>query len=256
MNIVAGGGGSGQGLSSSQESKRNRVAGGGGSGSGLSSNQESKTEIRTTTVLFVEFSKGGTMQKKLRECLDRITPMLGFRIRVTEKGGTPLGSLLSNKNLWSGVECGRGTCRTCAQPDERKEPCTLRNVVYESECRVCNPPGTRKEADKQGLEERRALASLYVGESARSVAERAAEHWRDAESGKEESHMLEHQVESHEGEGPPQFAFTVVKSCKTSLERQVREAIRIQMRGTVLNKKGVYNRCKQTRLEAKGDRGG
>ena len=139
-------------------------------------------------------------------------------------------------------------CRTCAQPDERKEPCTLRNVVYESECRVCNPPGTRKEADKQGLEERRALASLYVGESARSVADRAAEHWRDAESGKDESHMLEHQVESHEGEGPPQFAFTVVKSCKTSLERQVREAIRIQMRGTVLNKKGVYNRCKLTRL--------
>ena len=152
------------------------------------------------------------MQKRLRDCLDRITPMLGFRVRVTKKGGTPLGSLLSNKNLWSGVECGRGTCRTCAQPDERKEPCTLRNVVYESECRVCNPPGSRKEADKMGLGEKKALASLYVGETARSVGERAAEHWRDAENGKEESHMMEHQVESHGGAEPPVFAFKVVRS--------------------------------------------
>ena len=80
-------------------SHSDRVAGGGRSGSGQSSSQESKTEIRMTTVLFVEVSKGGTMQKKLRECIDRITPMLGFSGRVTDKGVTPLGSLLTNKNL-------------------------------------------------------------------------------------------------------------------------------------------------------------
>jgi hypothetical protein len=40
----------------------------------------------------------------------------------------------------------------------------------------------------------------------------------------------------------------LVKKCKSSLERQVREAVRIQMRGNVLNKKGLYNRCKLTRL--------
>ena len=50
--------------------------------------------------------------------------------------------------------------RMCAQPEENKEPCTLRNVVYESECTQCNPPGTRKEAEKEGLEERRERASL------------------------------------------------------------------------------------------------
>ena len=74
--------------------------------------------------------------------------MMGFKVRVAEKGGTNLGSLLSNINLWNGQECGRGTCRTCAQTDEKKEPCTLRNVVYESECAKCNPPGTRKVADR------------------------------------------------------------------------------------------------------------
>ena len=124
----------------------------------------------------------------------------------------------------------------------------LRNVVYESECPKCNPPGSRKVADKEGLSEKRDEPSLYVGETTRSVAERAAEHWRDAETGKEESHMVEHQAASHGGVGTPEFSFRVVKGCKTSLERQVREAVWIHMRGNVLNKKGLYNRCKLTRM--------
>ena len=147
------------------------------------------------------------------------------------------------------MECGRTNCRTCAQPGDKKEPCTTRNVLYESECAKCNPPGTRKVADRDGLAEKRDVASLYVGESARSISERALEHWRDAESGKEESHMLEHQSVAHRGEqASPEFHFRVVKKCQSSLERQVREAVRIQMRGNVLNKKGMYNRCKLTRL--------
>ena len=77
---------------------------------------------RTTTVLFVEWSKGGALQKRMRDCLYNITPILGFRVRVTERGGTPMGVLLSNKNLWKGEECGRQSCRMCAQPDEKKEP--------------------------------------------------------------------------------------------------------------------------------------
>ena len=227
--------------------KKDRVAGGRWTEQ-RNRGDSSQARLSTTSVLFVEFSRGGSLQKRMKECLDKISPMLGFKVRVTEKGGTPLSSLLSNKDLWSGVECGRETCRTCAQPGERKEPCMQRNIVYESECSTCNPQGTRKEADKEGLAEKRDSPSLYVGETARSVAERAAEHWRDAESGREESHMLEHQVASHMGEGPPQFSFKVVKGCKTSLERQVREAVRIHMRGNVLNKKGLYNRCKLTRL--------
>ena len=66
--------------------------------------------LRTTTIMFIKFSKGGMMQKKMRET----------------------------------QECERGTCQTFAQPEERNEPCTLtlRNVVYESKCTSCNPPGT------------------------------------------------------------------------------------------------------------------
>ena len=51
-----------------------------------------------------------------------------------------------------------------------------------------------------GLGEKRDVASLYVEESARSISDRALEHWMDAESGKEESQMLEHQAAAHMGE--------------------------------------------------------
>ena len=60
--------------------------------------------------------------------------------------------------------------------------------------------------------------------------------------------MVEHQAAAHGGEMNPEFNFRVVKQCKSSLERQVREAVRIDMRGNVLNRKGMYNRCKLTKL--------
>ena len=44
------------------------------------------------------------------------------------------------------------------------------------------------------------------------------------------------------------FCQVVVRQFKTSLSRQIAEAVRIQMRGTTLNSAGVYNRCKLTRL--------
>ena len=95
-----------------------------------------------------------------------LKPTIGFGVRVIERGRTNLGSMLSNKNLWSGKLCGRGQYRPCAQDEEKKEPCTDKNIVYESG--KCNPLWSRKEADREGLREKRDIANLYVGESATS----------------------------------------------------------------------------------------
>ena len=59
--------------------------------------------------------------------------------------------------------------------------------MLRNECSTCNPPETRKEADREGFAEKKDPARLYVGETASSIAERAAEHWRDAETGKKET---------------------------------------------------------------------
>jgi hypothetical protein len=88
-----------------------------------------KKPMRTTSVLFTEFSKGGSLQKTLREVVDRLAPMMGFNMRMVERGGTSMGALLSNKNPWSGSHCGRGVCRMCRQPGDRKEDCKSRNIV-------------------------------------------------------------------------------------------------------------------------------
>ena len=223
----------------------------------LSSNSRGKNDrgqkqagakLPTSTVMFVEFSRGGSLQKHMKEVLNRLSPMLGFCVRVTEKGGSSLGSILSNKNLWRGEPCGRPKCKPCAQPEDRKEPCKARNIVCESECTLCNEPGSRKKSDANGLKESKEQLNLYVGESGRSLCERAGEHWEGALGGKDENHMLEHLALVHREEQVPSFRFRVIKKCRTALERQVREAVRIEMRGNILNKKGMFNRCKLTRM--------
>ena len=202
-----------------------------------------------STVLFVEFSKGGSLQKTVRAVVDRLKGLLGFTIRVTERGGMPLSSLLSSKNLWRGLECGRGECRVCVQPGEKLEDCKRRNILYESECLQCNGPEDWKTRDKNTLEDTRETPSIYVGESARSLCERTGEHWGDALGGNESSHMLEHQGLAHGGTGELQFNFRIVRAFKTSLDRQIAEAIRIHKRGGgILNRKGEFNRCSLTRL--------
>ena len=135
------------------------------------------------------------------------------------------------------------------QDQPEKEPCCQRNVLYESECGMCNELGGNKERDAEGLEDKREEASIYVGETARSVSERSKEHWKDMEKEKEESHMVIHWKTSHEGEQEcPPFNFRVIKSFQSSLARQISEAVRIQLRGEVLNQKGMYNRSKLTRM--------
>ena len=99
-------------------------------------------------VLLCEYSKEVSLQSTLRVVVDMLNPMVGFLTRVTERGGTKLGSLLSTKNLWSGEECGRKECRVYEKPGERREDCIRRNILYESD-------------DK--LELTGVRAALYVG---------------------------------------------------------------------------------------------
>ena len=63
-----------------------------GGGQGKRNKKEYKPEqkeLRTSTVLFVDFSKGGKLQKRMMDGLDRITPMLGFKVRDREGRDTP-----------------------------------------------------------------------------------------------------------------------------------------------------------------------
>ena len=93
------------------------------------------------------------------------------------------------------------------------------------------------------------VTRVYVGESSRSSYERGGEHFSDYSKMQIDSHMFKHAMNDHPGETKPEFQFKVIKTFQSALDRQISEAVRIRRRGeSVLNSKGVYNRCSLPRL--------
>ena len=98
---------------------------------------------------------------------------------------------------------------------------------------------SRCEADKKagkGKEEHSLQdgRGIYVGESSRSIYERAKEHESDRNKNAEESHQIKHWLTSHEDLlAPPKFKFKIVRSFQDPLTRQLSEAVRIELRGEV-----------------------
>ena len=128
--------------------------------------------LKTRAVLFLEQTPQGELSKRVREKLQDLEPVLGYRIKVIERTGRSLQSVFSQTGIWKGTQCGRGSCITCNQEGEENPDCTKPGVVYESICVRCNPSSTNKgELRKQESQ----APSLYVGESSRSVQERAEE---------------------------------------------------------------------------------
>ena len=68
-----------------------------------------------------------------------------------------------------------------------------KNILYESECTVSNPVDASKEKEAD-LGKRQ---GVYVGESSRSIHERALEHDGDYRGQKDDSHMMKHWLTSH-----------------------------------------------------------
>ena len=100
--------------------------------------------MRVSSVLFVEQSKGGLLAKELRATVKRLSPMMGFTLKVVENAGRSLGAIFSNKNPWGGQRCGRYSCNPCGQGEETVEDCKKQNILYESLCKEFSP-GSRSQ---------------------------------------------------------------------------------------------------------------
>ena len=84
---------------------------------------------------------------------------------------------------------------------EGRDRRTVSNILYESSCTVCNPDVDPKKRRKMNE-----MRGVYVGESARSIYERAKEHWADRVGQKEDSHMVKHWLDEHADlQEPPKF---------------------------------------------------
>ena len=117
------------------------------------------------------------------------------------------------------MDCGREDCYPCSQGGEKLQDCKKRNILYESSCEVCNPEEEVRARKSQKLSGRE---GVYVGESRRSLYERAGEHIADARSMNEDSHMVKHWATSHpEMETAPNFKIKIIVSFQDSLTRQI-----------------------------------
>ena len=187
-----------------------------------------KPDPPSITVLFVDQTPGGELAKKLQKIEDRLSLITGYRVRVTETAGSQLCRILPNTNPWKGLDCMRADCYPCSQGGEKLQDCKKRNIVYESSCLECNPEEENKSRKSNKLS---GCEGIYVGESGRSLYERAGVHLADARGMSEDSHIIKHWATSHpEKKAAPKFRMKVISSFQDALTRQISESVRIDMR--------------------------
>ena len=201
-------------------------------------------KIQASTVMSLPSTRGGTLLKKMRGNEPQMVDMTGFRVSYTELAGVKLGRIFT-PNLSKGQPCGRESCQPCTKNDPDKiQNCRTRSILYQSACSLCNPPGRKDEKSSHKVDDPfpTIREGIYYGESSRSLAERAAEHYRDARKFDKGSHMVKHWIEKHpEMNELPPFTITILRSFKDCLTRQVSEAVTMYLsRDRLLNSKNEY----------------
>ena len=161
------------------------------------------------------------------------------------------------KHLGIGQHCWREECPLCKKAKDRGN-CKARNIMYESKCMVCNPATNHEEEGHDIQPAGRTQTSregIYVGESSRSIHERALEHVKDAQSFSIKSHIVKHWMTSHPSlPNPPEMHFSVTGMFRDCLSRQISEALRINLsKDVLLNSKGEYGKNSVSRLTVQED---
>ena len=201
--------------------------------------KKKRLDLPVTSVLFVEQTPGGIYAARLREREAVLAPLTGYRVKIVERSGSSMKSMLVRSDPFEGGKCSRENCLPC-KAGAKNSKCSKRNILYESSCLECLSVGRDSDC-------------TYVGESSRSAYERALEHVDAYKSKQADSHMWNHAANEHGGRQDLKWKFVVVRVFQRALSRQVSEAVRTRKRGEhlILNIKGVYNRCAVPELAVK-----
>ena len=225
--------------------------------------QINKENLQVKAVMFVPFTPGSELARKLRENEEKMGKFTNNKLKIVERAGVKLQDILTKANPWKGQECQRTNCILCLtkQRTEKNQTqdCHKRNLVYETRCLTCeNKEKERIENSGSTEEEKREQMNniklyKYIGETSRSTYERGWEHTNDLVGLKSTSHMLKHAVGVHPEQDPVevQFGMKVIKYTQSSFERQIRESVTIQVERKhhhLLNSRSEYNRCSLPRL--------
>ena len=102
---------------------------------------EEPTTNKVKGVLFVPYTPGGELAKRMREAEAKLETLTGYKLKVVERAGTKLVDILTKSDPWQGADCGREDCLLCltkaATGKNKTQDCTRRNLVYETWCINC-----------------------------------------------------------------------------------------------------------------------
>ena len=111
--------------------------------------------------------------------------------------------------------------------------CKIKNVVYETTCELCEAKHKLNPSEKH--------SGKYVGQTARTIYERASEYVSALKNFENDSFMWKHWVLHHlECDASPKFWFQVIKCHKDPLTRLVHESVRIDSNAT-MNSRAEFN---------------
>ena len=235
-----------------------------GSCEGSNANKSEEVQESAIAVIMVPFTKGAELAKRVRQYEMMAREQTGWYLKVVERAGDSLTDLLHRSDPWSGEDCQREACLHCETKlwsgKYKTQDCSKRNCIYETWCRTCQEREEERIEEACGEDEERKMEMKkkiklhkYVGETSRSVYERAWEHTHSRDQLQTSSHMLKHIIEMHGEEENPdkiQFGVRVVRYTRRAFERQIMESVFIQEERShfILNSKSEYNRCSLPRL--------
>ena len=256
--------------------KRKRGEGGGNSGGleaqmpgrfeGITATKVEEVQESAIAVIMVPFTRGSELAKRVRQYEMMAREQSGWYLKVVERAGDSLTDLLHRSDPWSGEDCQREACLHCETKiwsgKYKTQDCSKRNCIYETWCRTCQERDEERieedcgeDEERKKEEKKKIKLHKYVGETSRSVFERAWEHNHSRDQLHTSSHMLKHIIEKHGEEEDPdktQFGVRVVRYTRRAFERQIIESVLIQEERShfILNSKSEYNRCSLPRLTA------
>ena len=75
--------------------------------------QEKQSRNKIKAVMFVPYTQGSKLAKKLRENEERMEYLTGYRLKIVERAGMKRENILHKSNHWSGENCDRKRCLLC-----------------------------------------------------------------------------------------------------------------------------------------------
>ena len=91
--------------------------------------EAAKNTNKIAAVMFVKRSKEGRLVSRLREKEEQISGIIGHRVKLVERAGVSVKTLLWNADPWGGIGCQTEQCPVCYE-GQKRIICTTSNAVY------------------------------------------------------------------------------------------------------------------------------